>query len=286
MIHDPTLLIPTFRSGRETPWSGDVLRQEYGKYTLGNMIGESYDFCILPDRESTLPNGVKLSSYLNTLGCEPPLPFLIKWTDAEKATSVHVHTYDEYLYVVRVQKDHSRIIYLSDDFQQENAESVLSGEADGAFSSMTVSQGDVISIPAGTAHALNGFTCYQIQPHKHEAFRLYDWNRTNSRGQKRSLQITHALTHLTEIKPQRIAPSDDTLINKRNFKLLHITPVHHHPLTFDGRFAVLTCLQDAVLSLASGRLMYLSKGQSVFIPQSSLPNILTGEDCLLAVAKE
>ena len=48
MLCEPVLLLPAFRSDRETPWAGDILRRCYEKYTLGTQIGESYAFSLLP----------------------------------------------------------------------------------------------------------------------------------------------------------------------------------------------------------------------------------------------
>ncbi len=285
MVNDPVLLIPAFRSGRETPWAGDVLRHEYEKYTLGNMIGESYDFSVLSTLESTLPNGMPLSAHLNHLGYdEKTLPFLIKWIDADKATSMHVHPYDEYLYIVKVQADSAIVCGLSSDFMQNDpAKDTVFSDGDHALS---VFPGDFIHIPAGTAHALHGITCCLIQPHRNESLRLYDWDRTNSRGQKRSLQLEKALPILTDQKAMRLIPDGNMLVSTESFQIFSITQAVRQPLAFDGSFAVLTCLHSAVLTLASGRLLYLPKGQSVFVPQSDSPCTLTANHCLLTICKE
>ena len=269
MLNDPVLLIPAFRSGRETPWAGDALRHEYEKYTFGNMIGESYDFSILKNLESSLPNGMPLSEHLKKLNiAKESLPFLIKWTDADAVTSLHVHPYDEFLYIVKAKKDAALICGIGDEVCGNHTEIAH------------FCAGDVIQIPASLPHALRGLTCYQIQPPLQASYRLYDWDRMNNRGQRRMLQTEKAHAIMSSVDAKLILPENNVLIDTDAFQLIDLAEADNHSIAFEGRFSVLTCLESAVMNLSSGKALYLSKGQSVFIPHSDHPCTLSGRHCL------
>jgi len=285
MINEPVLLIPSFRSGRETPWAGDVLRRNFEKYTLGNKIGESYDFSLLPDLESSTPDGERLSEVLSRAGLLPMhIPFLIKWVDASDAMSVHVHPFDEYLVAVRTEKNALLTDGFADGVTKEYLEKILLSESpESAFLTRTIRPGDVIHIPAGTPHALRGVTCYQIQPQSGESFRLFDWNRTNARGQKRAIQYEKAISAAACGRASISAPDSGVLIRTPAYSVRRIA-ADTQQLTIDGRFAVLTCIQPAHIILSSDRHLYLSAGQSVFIPNAAIPCTITTNDCLLAVS--
>ena len=289
MLCEPVLLLPAFRSGRETPWAGDILRRCYEKYTLGNQIGESYDFSLLPHLESTAPDDEKLSSVLQRADITPEqVPFLTKWVDAEKPMSIHVHPHDEYVIVLRTRVD-ARLFSFSNSVSKELLkESLLTENADHLFSSVPLSCGDAIYIPAGVPHALQGVTCYQIQHpgNGNISYRVYDWNRLNARGQKQPLQLEHALPLLSEKAPVFLSAHDDTVLQADSFFCKQLKNVEKYPLNFVGRFAVLTCLEASLIQLANGRHLYLSAGQTLFLPNTIKTALLTSPHCLLTISQE
>ena len=56
MILYPLLMAPYFRSGEETPWGGDMLRDAFMK-DAPEQTGESLEISALSGRESMVRNG-------------------------------------------------------------------------------------------------------------------------------------------------------------------------------------------------------------------------------------
>ena len=286
MFDEPILLIPTFRSGRETPWAGDTLRKEYRKYTLGNLIGESYDFSLIPGLESTSPCGRPLRDILNENSSfdANSVPFVIKWTDVQEATSIHLHPHhDEYLLITNTGSDAKIATGIKSDLLCDKTEF-----SENDFQYIPVHTGEVFHIPAGVPHALCGLTCWTIQNAAHASYRLYDWNRTNARGYKRTLHNEHAAQLISAASakriPYQIVDTETPLFNADSFSVTMLQNVQNHPVTFNTPFVVMTCLTPATLHLKNGKMMYLTAGQSVYIPRASIPFTFTASSALLTAA--
>ena len=286
MLKEPILLIPAFRSGRETPWAGDMLRKEYQKYTLGNMIGESYDFSLLPGLESTTPSGKTLRDLLSVDSSfhAESVPFIVKWTDAQDATSIHLHpNHDEYLLITNTYNNAQIVTGVKPEFEHGTSEF---SENDFQFTS--VHTGDVLHIPAGVPHALCGITCWTIQQAENEALRLFDWNRTNARGFKRTLHNINTAHLLSTTSVKRLSyetvDNESLLFSTDSFSVSMIQNAQNYPVTFDGAFAVMTCLEPAVLRLKNEKTMYLTAGQSIYIPRNSVAISIDAARVLLSTA--
>lgn len=269
----PVLMIPHFRSGRETPWAGDALHRFYEKYTLGNQIGESYDFSTIPGYESTSPDGTPLSAITAS-------PFLIKWVDAKEATSIHIHPqYDEYLIIIHAESDASIVCGFMDSVPFDFPECILNANSEDSFRTTAVKVGDIIRIPSGVPHSLKGITAYQIQKNDIGYFRIFDWNRTNARGQKRALQIEKAFPYISTALAETLPNSSNSaaLLHTSDFTVLELNDCENAPITLHQPFSVLTCLSSAKLDSATGRSLYLCAGQTLFIPSNCNDFCITGK---------
>ena len=58
----PLLMAPFFRSGEETPWGGNMLRDAFMKDSP-EQTGESLEISALPGRESMVRNGAHVLTY-------------------------------------------------------------------------------------------------------------------------------------------------------------------------------------------------------------------------------
>lgn len=274
-MNSPLLMIPHFRSGRETPWAGDTLHRLYEKYALGNQIGESYDFCTLPDLESTLPDGTLLSAVTSS-------PFLVKWVDAKEPTSVHLHPqHSEYLIVLHAESNAHIVGGLSACTPPETLSRILESTPENAFSTLAVKAGDVIHIPAGVPHSLVGVTCYQVQENAAPSLRLYDWNRVNARGQSRPLQLEKAQAFLRADSAALLCASEENnrkrLIHASAFDVFEYTDFKSTLFPIQQPFGLLTSLSPSKIKLSNGRTLYLCAGQTVYIPGSCDSFYLTGK---------
>jgi len=286
MFDEPVLLIPAFRSGRETPWAGDTLYKEYQKYALGNMIGESYDFSLIPGLESTSPCGQLLRDILNE-NCSfdtDDIPFVIKWADVQGATSIHLHSHhDEYLLVTNTESDAKIAIGIKSALLCNKTEF-----SENDFHFIPVHTGEIFHIPAGVPHALCGITCWTIQNSDPSSYRLYDWDRTNARGYKRTLHNENAAQLISaasaQFIPYQIVDTETHLFATDSFSVSMLQNAQEYSLSFNAAFAVITCLTPAAMRLKTGKMMYLTAGQSIFIPRTSIPFSLTASRALLTAA--
>lgn len=283
-MSEPILLIPAFRSGRETPWAGDTLHRKYEKYTLGNLIGESYDFSTLPDLQSFTPDGTKLSELTKSY---PALPFMIKWVNAKSPMSIHIHPqHDEHLIVTDVEDDARIVAGFKQNVEIEQLKELLSTTSlEDIFFFKSVQQCDIIHIPAGVPHSLMGVTCYQIQAPLTDSFRLYNWNRTNTRGQKRSLQLEKAQSCLSRQPVTFSSGQINHCIHTSAFDVERLHGISDKKIRIAHPYSVLTCLAPAIITLETGKRLYLCAGQTVFIPSDSVDFTLSGEYFLIAMPR-
>lgn len=137
------------------------------------------------------------------------LPILIKLIDAKENLSVQVHPDDTYAvarengslgktemwYVLDAAKDASLIYGFHHDMDKEQLrESLQNGTVEKYLQKVPVHKDDVFYIPAGTVHAIGaGALIAEIQQSSNLTYRMYDYDRIDQTGQKRTLHIEKAL---------------------------------------------------------------------------------------------
>jgi mannose-6-phosphate isomerase len=172
---------------KERIWGGQRLKQ-YNKSFEGVNIGESWE----TDKDT--------------------MPVLIKLIDANDILSVQVHPNDAMAWELEGQsygKTEAWIVLDCDEnaelvagirqgttpTQLENA--IAQGKIQELLNITKVKKGDCIYIPAGTVHSLGkGLLIYEVQQPSDLTYRLYDWNRVDSKGEPRELHIEKALRSL------------------------------------------------------------------------------------------
>lgn len=217
----PLKFTPIFK---EKIWGGDKLQKILQKNT-GNLInvGESWEISSVQDNISEVANGFLAGNSLeeiievymgdlvgekvySTYGLEFPL--LIKFIDASDDLSIQVHPDDalarqrhqaygktEMWYVLDADngaklisgfnKETSKAEYL-DYLNNKKLPELLNHEE--------VAPGDVFFIPAGRVHAIGkGILLAEIQQTSDVTYRIYDYNRTDAKGNKRELHTDLAL---------------------------------------------------------------------------------------------
>ncbi len=131
------------------------------------------------------------------------LPFLIKIIDAALPLSVQVHPGEkgegepknEAWYVLDALP--GSFIYLG--FRHAVSERMIRESIAGGFpekymNRIEVQKGDVFYVPSGVVHSIGaGCLLYEVQQNSDTTYRLYDWNRVDSSGNKRELHIERAL---------------------------------------------------------------------------------------------
>lgn len=166
-------------------------------------IGETWEISIHPDGPS-LVNEQNL-----TINKDQELPYLVKLIDTSDELSVQVHPGDEYARVhensqgksecwIILEADKGAGIYLGLR-EGVTKESFLKGLNDKErmnefLNFYEVKKGDFFFVPAGSIHAIGkGITLAEVQQSSGITYRVWDWNRVDSKGNPRELHVKKSL---------------------------------------------------------------------------------------------
>jgi mannose-6-phosphate isomerase len=143
-----------------------------------------------------------------------PFPLLVKFIFAAEHLSVQVHPDDAYAraherlpggepargktemwYAVSAQPGSEVLLGLREDVTREGLErAIAEGTAEHCLEHVPMTAGDVIFVPAGTAHTIGGgLVLCEIQEHSDLTYRVYDYKRRDAQGRSRELHIAKAL---------------------------------------------------------------------------------------------
>ncbi|MBB6126468.1 type I phosphomannose isomerase catalytic subunit [Mucilaginibacter lappiensis] len=136
-------------------------------------------------------------------------PLLLKFLDCKEVLSVQVHPSDnqkkyipdgdtgktEAWVVLEAAKDSLIYAGLTPGTNKQNlSKAVQSNSVEKHLHSFIPKQGDGIFIHSGTVHTLKGAIVFEVQENSDVTFRLYDWDRTDTKtGKHRELQVADAL---------------------------------------------------------------------------------------------
>ena len=211
------------------PWAGDYLSDLYQSQM--KSIGEAWLISTLDQAETKI--GMQdLSAYLGK-----KLSFLVKIIDAKESLSIQVHPNDQWAKKLENSKGKTECwliihatagagVYLglkegvSDQdfknaiFHHESVEHLMNF--------YTVSNGDFITVPAGTLHAIGaGVTLLEVQQASGITYRLWDWGRTG-----RELHIEKGLKVCDFRAPYQITKAKSGLLFKHSDFSCYINESH------------------------------------------------------------
>ena len=215
----PLLFAPNLR---EVVWGGGRLLEWKGLPPADVPIGESWEVCSLPERESVISNGPyagrKLNDFTDEMGEKVlgravvkqygrQLPLLVKLIDAHQDLSIQVHPNDEMAMRYQGKKGKTEMWYVID---AEPGSSVLVGfkkkitpleyglrVMDGTICDVLarheVKPGDVFYIPFGRVHAIcGGILLAEVQQSSDITYRIFDYDRPGIDGRPRELHTEMA----------------------------------------------------------------------------------------------
>lgn len=199
-------------------WGGTALKSSYGKLVAdGVTVGESWEISGLEGDESVVTNGFLEGNRLNELvevymsdlmgelifdkfGEEFPL--LVKLIDSAEYLSVQVHPDDKMAAAAHHAYGKTEMWHILEaapgaeifcGFKKGiDKETYLTAVDNGALPEILnaekVAAGDTFLIPAGMIHAIGpGIVLAEIQQASDVTYRIFDWNRDVSGGEKREL---------------------------------------------------------------------------------------------------
>ena len=322
----PFLLKP---AGKDYLWGGRRLRDDFSKEIELEPLAETWECSTHPDGRSIVAGGAYAGYTLaevlilhpEYLGTHPrtksELPILIKLIDAKQDLSVQVHPDDAYArahengslgktemwYVLDAAKDAKLIYGFYHDMKKEVLQKSLeNGTVEKYLQKVPVQKDDVFYVEPGTVHGIGaGVLIAEIQESSNLTYRLYDYNRVDKNGQKRSLHIEKALEvanlcgSAVPRQPMRVLKykkgcATELLCRCKYFqveRMLINTERCREMADFrtgSNSFQVLLCIGGCgVLLQEGGEVIRFFKGDCIFVPASSTSLKLHGKAQMLKV---
>ena len=302
---------------KEVIWGGSDIRPFKGLEPDDKKIGESWEISHVDDNFSIVAEGALAGKNLDELidlygerlvgksvqeRFGHRFPLLIKFIDARDYLSIQVHPDDELgmkrhnsfgktemWYVINAApkaKLYSGFAVQSSP--EDYVRRIEEGTIVEALAEYEVRPGDVFFLPAGRVHAI-GAGCFiaEIQQTSNITYRIYDYDRTDTAGNKRELHtelakdaIDYRLEKDYRTAYTPVADQPVHLVECQYFEtnLLDLTqPISRDWSQLDS-FVIYICMEGKVtLRDAQGNEVSLHQGQSVLVPAENPSLTLTPE---------
>jgi mannose-6-phosphate isomerase len=308
-------------------WGGSKLKSIFEKSALTDKLGESWELSGYEGDESVVTNGFLAGNNLqelieiymgeligdqnyDTFGLSFPL--LFKLIDANENLSIQVHPGDEVAserhnsfgktemwYVVDADKGAELIIGFSEDCSRDTyLDAMEEDKVEDLLQKVPVSKGDVFFIPAGLVHAIGkGVVVAEIQQSSDITYRIYDYKRTDDKGNERDLHTEQALDVIDFTASKDPKTNYSAALNEVT-PLVSCSYFTTNVLRFDQNitrhyaaidsFVAYMCLEGNFVIEFENTKTIVNKGDTVLIPASidQLSLIPDNEVCLLEVYVE
>lgn len=299
----PLFFEPIFK---DKIWGGNTLHYKLDKpVSPDRKCGESWEISGVKGDESVVANGElkgkNLSELLNEFSdklvgkhvfaqSNSEFPILIKFLDAADDLSIQVHPSDEIAlerhnslgktemwYVLDAEKDAKLNVGFNKNVEKEEYLSLLEAKKlDTILNYETVKAGDVFCLPAGRVHYIGKGICIaEIQETSDITYRIYDFDRVDTEGNKRELHTDLALDCIDfgfheEYKTiyQDELNKQINLANNQYFKTnkLILDKDYKVPTKAKDSFVIYMCLGGNASISFNNQTYSISLGKSVLIP--------------------
>lgn len=320
LSHEPFLLKP---AGKGYLWGGKRLIDDYGKNLEMMPLAETWECSTHPDGPSKVASGIfsgqtlerVIQEHSDFLGKHPfanqGLPILVKFIDAKASLSIQVHPDDEYaMKHEKGQMGKSELWYVLDAApnaflfyglhhkinRETLRQSILDGTIEKHLQKIMIKKNDLFYVKAGTIHAIGaGALIAEIQQSSDLTYRLYDYNRTDQNGCKRTLHIEKALdvadlnSCAAPRQPLRVLNyrqgcASEFLCRSKYFEVHRLLVNTENCRTLvpyqsdDMSFRVLLCINGCGdLVIQNGKIIQIFKGDCIFFPANSMATRLHGK---------
>jgi len=301
-------------------WGGEKLNSLLNKPITSSKTGESWEISTVEGDVSVVSNGTLKGISLNelidnfpneVLGTEvyekfgKQFPLLFKYLDAKTDLSIQVHPNDELAkkrhnsfgktemwYIMQADKD-SRIIvgFKKNSNAKEYVAHLESNTLLDLLDEVKVKKGDVFFLETGTVHAIGaGLLVAEIQQTSDITYRLYDFDRVDSDGNKRELHVELALDAInynkveTQINYNKELNVSNEMVNCLYFKTNYLNLSGNLNVAKAATsFTVYMCTEGE-FQLEFNQIHYkYSKGDTLLIPASMTNFNLSGNAILLEI---
>ena len=270
---------------------------------LGAFEGRTLSGLMLSEREALLGT--------SNAALDDAFPLMIKWLDTREALSVQVHPNEEDARRLGVQpKDECWYVLSAEPGSlihlglkggvDASAFAALEGAPDivDLLQSFEPRAGQFINVPAGTIHSIGaGLTLVEIQQNSETTYRIYDWGRSNSPGESRSLHWDTALqcTDFDAVSTGPVEPKIDDpsqlngsalLAREQNYNIDYLRISDDLKHSTRGRAWLYLPISGAgTLEVAGGGSTRLEAGETWLLPADVNDYAITDCDGDLAVLR-
>ena len=235
-------------------------------YEEWNLSTHKNGLCTVGDSETTL---------LETIG--DTLPIMIKIIQANDTLSVQVHPDDEYSkkyendngknecwYILDAKEDASLICGIKSGLNRESFSKIIEdGNIENYLEKVSVKPGDMIYIPVGTVHAIEGgLQLIEVQQSSDVTYRMYDWGRDREMHIEKSLDV---IDYEGKNKGGKI--ENFTKLETPYFTVEKIAVDNRYVDKVDCDFHSYTVISGSGCVTSKDNKLELNKEETIYIPQ-------------------
>ncbi|WP_062354003.1 mannose-6-phosphate isomerase, class I [Bacillus kwashiorkori] len=214
-MKEPIFLKPIFQ---ERIWGGTALREQFHYEIPSDKTGECWAISAHPNGQSVVLNGELAGKTLGEVwktnqelfgnNESDVFPLLTKILDANADLSVQVHPNDDYAsknengelgktecwYIIDCKEDAELVFGHTAQTKMELRQQIKEGNWNELLRRVKIKPGDFFFVPSGTIHALcEGTLVLETQQSSDTTYRVYDYDRVDSSGNKRELHIEKSI---------------------------------------------------------------------------------------------
>jgi mannose-6-phosphate isomerase len=310
MYNEPIFLQAVFQ---ERIWGGNKLKTEFGYEIPSSKTGEAWVISAHPHGPSVIKNGPLAGKTLQDawknhgelfnkkMDNEEEFPLLVKILDANDDLSVQVHPNDQYArevegvpygktecwYVLSAEPYAELILGHHANTREELENMMDSGKWNELLQKVKVKKGDFVYVPSGTLHAIGkGIVILETQQSSDITYRVYDYDRTDDKGNKRELHLDKA-KEVTTVPHQPVTYdftieavdglTKKQLINAQYFSVEHWQLHGQANLSMDKNFLQVSVIEGNAEIHVNGKSFELHKGTNFILPNGITNYTLTGD---------
>lgn len=314
MRHAPILLTPLFQ---DRIWGGTSLREQFGYEIPTETTGECWAISAHPNGQSVVSSGEYAGKTLGQLWDEKrelfggaegnTFPLLTKILDANNDLSVQVHPNDAYAnehengelgktecwYIIDCKEGADMIYGHNAASKEELIQMVNSGEWNSLLRRVKIKPGDFFYVPSGTIHALcEGTLVLETQQSSDTTYRVYDYDRTDEKGNKRELHLEKAIDvstvpHLDGQNHPAVAKMKDvtitTFVEEEYFTVYKWEVNGQASFMQDQPFLICSVIEGEGELVHEGKTYFIPKGTHFILPAETGAFSISGK-CELIVS--
>lgn len=283
-------------------WGGTALRDKFNYEIPSENTGECWAISSHENGDCEITNGKFKGMTLSNLWSNhrelfgnmagDKFPLLTKILDANDNLSVQVHPDNEYAkknengelgktecwYIIDCDDDAEMIFGHNAKSKEELEYMVSNNKWSDLLRRVKVNKGDFFYVPSGTIHALcKGTLVLETQQNSDTTYRVYDYDRVDSNGNKRELHVDKSIAVTTvphvENKPNYSIIENDnfkltTFLSNEFFSVHKLDVFTEYSSTQDKPFELYSVIDGNGKLVSNSNEYSLNKGDNFILPNN------------------